>query len=84
MTLKATVSIDRRRVLGTVDPGIYGQFIEHIGRVIYGGVFEPGSPLSDKDGIRLDVLEACKELRPSVLRWPGRQLRRRATTGATA
>ena len=71
MSRAVTVQIDPRRRHGTIDPKIYGQFLEHIGRAIYGGVFEPGSPLSDEHGFRLDVLDACRELAPTVLRWPG-------------
>ena len=67
----AEVRIDPSRILGPINDEIYGQFIEHVGRAIYGGVFEPGSPHADDRGYRLDALAACRELRPSVLRWPG-------------
>jgi alpha-N-arabinofuranosidase len=67
----ARVAIDLARRLGTVDPRIFGQFIEHLGRCIYGGIYEEGSPLSDARGFRLDVLEAARPLRSPVLRWPG-------------
>ena len=50
---------------------IFGQFIEHFHRQIYGGIFEPGSPLADETGFRLDVVEALKELRVPIVRWPG-------------
>ena len=50
---------------------IFGNFVEHIGRCIYGGIFEEGSPLSDERGLRKDVLEAVRALRVPVLRWPG-------------
>ncbi len=50
---------------------IFGGFIEHFGRQIYGGLFEPGSPLSDGRGFRKDVVAAMKELKLSVVRWPG-------------
>ena len=50
---------------------IFGGLIEHFGRQVYGGIFEPGSPLSDKKGFRKDVIAAMKELRVSVVRWPG-------------
>ena len=53
------------------DPMIYGGFIEHLGRQIYGGFFEPGSPLADDAGFRLDVIEAIRELKVPVIRWPG-------------
>ena len=50
---------------------IFGQFLEHFHRQVYGGVFEAGSPLSDKNGFRLDVIEALRELKIPVVRWPG-------------
>jgi alpha-N-arabinofuranosidase len=50
---------------------IFGQFLEHFHRQVYGGVFEPGSPLSDKNGFRLDVIEALRELKVPIVRWPG-------------
>lgn len=71
MTPSAVLRVDPLRRLGPVDEGIYGQFIEHVGRAVYGGVFEPGSPLADEAGYRADVLEACRQLAPTVLRWPG-------------
>src|SRR5262249_60554560 len=67
----AQIKIDLERKIGTVDPRIFGNFIEHIGRCIYGGIFEEGSPLSDERGFRTDVLEAVRPLRVPVLRWPG-------------
>jgi len=69
--IKATLRIDPARRIGPIDPNIYGQFIEHLGRCIYGGIFEPGSPLADASGFRTDVLEAVRKLRVPVLRWPG-------------
>src|SRR6266850_383679 len=65
------ISIDLARRLGTVDRRIFGQFIEHIGRCIYGGVYDEGSPLADARGFRRDVLEAARPLRIPILRWPG-------------
>ena len=50
---------------------IFGHFVEHFHRQVYGGIFEPGSELSDERGFRLDVIEAISELRPPVVRWPG-------------
>lgn len=50
---------------------IYGHFIEHFHRQIYGGVYDPGNPLSDADGLRMDVLDAMRKIRVPVLRWPG-------------
>ncbi len=65
------IGIDLARRIGTVDPRIFGQFIEHLGRCIYGGVYEEGSPLSDDRGFRRDVLDAARPLRIPILRWPG-------------
>lgn len=62
---------DVRRKLGERSPMLYGQFIEHFHRQIYGGVYDPGNPLSDEDGLRRDVLEAMKKIRVPILRWPG-------------
>ena len=53
------------------DPMLYGHFLEHFHRQIYGGIFDPGSPLSDEDGFRADVLEALRRIRVPVIRWPG-------------
>src|ERR1700730_3444207 len=67
----ANIKIDLDRKLGQVDRRIFGSFIEHLGRCIYGGVFEPNSKLADENGFRQDVLEAARGLRIPVLRWPG-------------
>ncbi|MBI2191384.1 MAG: hypothetical protein HYU36_05315 [Planctomycetes bacterium] len=59
------------RVLGPVEGPLWGQFIEFVGRCIHGGIYDPGSPAARSDGVRADVLEAMKELRPTHLRYPG-------------
>ncbi len=69
--LHARIKVDTERVIGDIDPKIYGNFIEHLGRCIDGGVFDEKSPLSDANGFRKDVLAAAKSLNVSVLRWPG-------------
>jgi alpha-L-arabinofuranosidase len=67
----ARISIDVNRRIGPVDRRIFGNFVEHLGRCIYGGIFEEGSPLSNERGFRRDVLDAVRPLRVPVLRWPG-------------
>ncbi|PZR97326.1 MAG: alpha-N-arabinofuranosidase [Candidatus Nephthysia bennettiae] len=67
----ALVKIDLDRRLGEVDPRIYGGFVENLGRCIYGGIFDEGSPLADERGFRRDVVEAIRRLRPPVMRWGG-------------
>ena len=69
--IRLDLFINPRRVIGRRDPKIYGQFIEHFHRQIYGGIYDPGSPLADRDGFRTDVLEAIRRLSPPVIRWPG-------------
>jgi len=67
----ARIKIDPDRRLGTVDRNIFGGFVEHLGRCIYGGIFDEGSPLSDEHGFRRDVLDAARGLKMPNLRWPG-------------
>lgn len=63
--------INGQRKIGTRDIMIYGHFIEHFHRQIYGGVYDPGNPLADEDGFRIDVLEAMRKIKVPILRWPG-------------
>jgi len=67
----ARIKIDVDRTVGEVDPLLFGNFSEHLGRMIYGGIYEEGSPLSDANGYRKDVMETVKNLNVSILRWPG-------------
>jgi alpha-N-arabinofuranosidase len=67
----AQIKVDIDRNIGTINPNIYGGFVEHLGRCIYGGMYEEGSPLSDERGFRTDVMEALKALRMPNLRYPG-------------
>jgi alpha-N-arabinofuranosidase len=67
----ARIKIDTDRIIGEVDKNIYGNFVEHLGRCVYDGIYEPGNPLSDENGFRKDVMEAVKELKPTLVRYPG-------------
>ncbi len=68
----ATIHIDETRPLGTIAPEIYGHFSEHLGRCIYEGIFvKPDSGIPNVNGMRTDVVEALREIRVPVLRWPG-------------
>ena len=69
--MEYSLTIDPARRLGTVNPNVFGHFIEHLGRCIYGGVYEPWSPLADDRGFRTDVLAAMRKIGVPVLRWPG-------------
>lgn len=68
---KATLSICRDFTVGVVDPRIFGSFIEHLGRAVYGGIYEPGHPEADEQGFRKDVLALVRELNVPVIRYPG-------------
>jgi alpha-N-arabinofuranosidase len=67
----ARIKIDIDRTIGQVDKNLYGNFVEHLGRCVYGGIYEPGSTLSDEQDFRKDVLEAVKGLNVSHIRYPG-------------
>lgn len=67
----AKIKIDTDRVIGEVHPHVFGNFAEHLGRCIYGGIYEEGSKLSDENGFRKDVMQATKDLGVTLLRWPG-------------
>jgi alpha-N-arabinofuranosidase len=67
----ARIKVDFDRQIGRIDRNIYGNFTEHLGRCVYGGIYEEGSSLSDSDGFRKDVLEAARGLHIPLLRWPG-------------
>jgi alpha-N-arabinofuranosidase len=69
--LHARIRIDLDRSLGTIDSLIYGNFTEHLGRCIYGGIYDPSSPVADQFGFRKDVEQAVRDLHISVIRWPG-------------
>jgi alpha-N-arabinofuranosidase len=69
--VRATLRVDAECVVGTIDPNVYGNFAEHLGRCIYGGIYQLGSLLSDERGFRTDVAEAVRRLRVTNLRWPG-------------
>lgn len=68
---RQTISIDVGRRIAPIDRGIFGGFLEHLGRCIYGGVYEPGSRLADPDGLRTDVLAALDRMRLANIRYPG-------------
>lgn len=67
----AKMIVDRDFKIGEVDKRIYGSFIEHLGRAVYGGIYEPGHPEADEQGFRKDVLELVRRLRVPIVRYPG-------------
>ena len=67
----ASIILDRDYVIAPVDPRLYGSFIEHLGRAVYGGIYEPGHPQADEQGFRSDVIEMVRKLGVPVVRYPG-------------
>ena len=65
------IVIEPQRVLGTIDRNIFGGFAEHLGRCIYGGIYDPGSSFADEQGFRTDVIAALRRLEMPVVRYPG-------------
>jgi alpha-N-arabinofuranosidase len=65
------IAIDLDRPIGAIDRNVFGGFVEHLGRCVYGGIYEPGSPKAGPDGLRTDVLEAARRLRYANIRYPG-------------
>ncbi|MBR2766393.1 MAG: alpha-N-arabinofuranosidase [Blautia sp.] len=67
----AKMILDRAFTVSKVDERIYGSFIEHLGRAVYDGIYQPGNPLSDEEGFRKDVLDMVRELQVPIVRYPG-------------
>jgi len=65
------VSVNPTHKISKIEDNTYGGFTEHMGRCIYGGLYDPGNPLSDENGFRKDVIEAFQELKCPVVRYPG-------------
>jgi len=69
--LTCTATIDPAFTVAPVPPRLFGSFVEHMGRCVYGGIYEPGHPEADVDGLRLDVVKLTRELGVSAVRYPG-------------
>src|SRR3954470_10155215 len=68
---KAHVYLDTNRVISPISPLVFSGFAEHMGRAIYEGIYEPGSPHADANGLRTDVIAALRELNYRAIRYPG-------------
>ncbi|MCL2223070.1 MAG: alpha-N-arabinofuranosidase [Oscillospiraceae bacterium] len=69
--MKAKMTINRAFTIAKVDPRIYGTFVEHLGRCVYEGIYEPGHKTANKLGFRKDVQSLVKELGTPLIRYPG-------------
>jgi len=68
---KASVLFSKDFAVAKIDDRLYGSFIEHLGRAVYGGIYRPEHPEADEEGFRKDVLRLVKDLRVPIVRWPG-------------
>jgi alpha-N-arabinofuranosidase len=69
--MKAKLKANKNYVIGEISPKIYGSFIEHLGRAVYNGIYEPEHKSADDMGFRGDVLELVKKLGVPIVRYPG-------------
>ncbi len=69
--MKAKITLAKEFKIGEIDKRIYGSFIEHLGRAVYGGIYEPEHLTADSDGFRQDVIDLVKELNVPIVRYPG-------------
>ena len=71
LTQKAKMILEKDFKVAEIDKRIYGSFIEHLGRAVYGGIYEPGHPEADEQGFRKDVIGLINELQVPLIRYPG-------------
>ena len=69
--MKAKMTLAKEFRIGDIDKRIYGSFIEHLGRAVYGGIYEPDHPTADENGFRTDVIDMVKKLNVPIVRYPG-------------
>ena len=68
---KAEIIADKHYLIDEVDPRLHGSFIEQLGRAVYEGIYQPGSPFADEEGFRKDVIDLVREMKVPVVRYPG-------------
>jgi alpha-N-arabinofuranosidase len=69
--ITAHLTVDPQFTVGPIQRRLFGSFVEHLGRCVYDGLYEPGHPTADAEGFRQDVIELVKELGVSTIRYPG-------------
>ena len=69
--MKAKITLAGELKIGEIDRRVFGSFIEHLGRAVYGGIYEPGHPTADENGLRTDVIKMINELNVPIVRYPG-------------
>ena len=68
--MKAKITANKGNAIGSIDRRIYGSFIEHLGRAVYNGIYEPTHKSADDKGFRQDVMELVRELNVPIVRYP--------------
>ena len=71
MREQAKITVENGNVIGTVEKNVFGSFVEHLGRSVYYGIYEPDHPNADELGFRKDVAELVRELGVPIIRYPG-------------
>ena len=69
--MKARIRLQKDRIISPIDPRVFGSFIEHLGRAVYTGIYEPGHPTADAFGFRGDVEALIRPLHVTQIRYPG-------------
>lgn len=69
--MKANITVNKKFIVGEIDKRIYGSFVEHLGRSVYGGIYDPDHETADQNGFRKDVIELVKDLNVPIVRYPG-------------
>lgn len=69
--MKAELYLNRDKIVSRIDDRLYGSFIEHLGRAVYGGIYEPGHETADDMGFRGDVMEVIRKMKVPLVRYPG-------------
>ena len=70
-SVEASLVVDNAFVVDKVNPRLFGSFVEHLGRCVYEGIYEPGHPKADEEGFRQDVIDLVRELGVTTIRYPG-------------
>lgn len=71
----STITVQKNSAIADIPLRIFGSFVEHLGRCVYGGIYEPSHPTADENGFRQDVINLVKELGVTCVRYPRRQFR---------
>ena len=69
--MKARIRLQKDCIISPIDPRVFGSFIEHLGRAVYTGIYEPGHPTADAFGFRGDVEALIRPLHVTQIRYPG-------------